>query len=84
MVFPFFSCTVLTTVLLYSLDNSFISQCLELHLEFAFRQVLQEVVSGIVGRRADGGSDDEDVDKSQMFLSFLVEDVSDQISIGTV
>ena len=74
--FPFFQ--------LYSLDNSFISQCLELHLEVAFRQVLQEVVSGIVGRRADGGSDDEDVDKSQMFLSFLVEDVSDQISIGTV
>ena len=74
--FPFFQ--------LYSLDNSFISQCLELHLEFSFRQVLQEVVSGIVGRRSDGGSDDEDVDKSQMFLCFLVEDVSDQISVGTV
>ena len=69
---------------LYSLDNSFISQCLELHLEVAFRQVLQEVVSGIVGRRSDGGSDDEDVDKSQVLFGFLIQDMPDQIGVGAV
>ena len=66
------------------LDDGFIAQRLELDLEIALGQVLQEVVAGVVGRRADGRADDDHVDKSQVLFGFLIQDMPDQIGVGAV
>ena len=50
----------------------------------ALGQVLQEVVAGVVGRRADGRADDDHVDKGQVLFGFLIQDMPDQIGVGAV
>ena len=66
------------------LDDRFIAQRLELYLEIALGQVLQEVVAGVVGRRADGRADDDHVDICQVLLGVLIQDMPDQVGVGVV